>query len=251
MLAVRTGLSPVMIGRAAELARLRELASATGDPAVALISGEAGIGKTRLVAELVATLDPAWPVLAGQGSQGAPGRPFQLLLEAVEPQVAAWDAVPERLADRSEPLRLLLAPVAPRLAGPAEREYGHEELLRAAVALVRELAGRQGALLVFEDLHWADAESIALFGRLAVTPWSSCWPSWSASGWSPPSPSTASAGPRWPSCWPPSTATRCRSRSPRRCTGAPGATRSSWRSWWSPPAGPTRRGWPTSRCPGT
>ena len=170
MLAVRTGLSPVMIGRAAELARLRELASTTGDPAVALISGEAGIGKTRLVAELVATLDPSWPVLAGQGSQGAPGRPFQLLLEAVEPQVATWDAVPERLADRSEPLRLLLAPVAPKLAGHAEREYGQEELLRAAVALVRELAGRQGALLVFEDLHWADAESIALFGRLAVTP---------------------------------------------------------------------------------
>ena len=74
MLAVRTGLSPVMIGRAAELARLRELASTTGDPAVALISGEAGIGKTRLVAELVATLDPRWPVLAGQGSRHSVSR---------------------------------------------------------------------------------------------------------------------------------------------------------------------------------
>ena len=69
MLAARTGLSPVMVGRADELARLRELAAEirTG-PAVALISGEAGIGKTRLVAELIATLDPALPVLAGQGS---------------------------------------------------------------------------------------------------------------------------------------------------------------------------------------
>jgi DNA-binding NarL/FixJ family response regulator len=168
MLAARTGLSPVMVGRADELARLRELAA--GDhPAVALVGGEAGIGKTRLVAELVATLDPAVAVLAGQGSQGAPSRPFQLLLEAVEPRVAAWDAVPEPLADRSEPLRLLLAPVAPKLAGHDERDYGQEELLRAAVALVRELAGPAGALLVFEDLHWADAESLALFGRLAVT----------------------------------------------------------------------------------
>src|SRR5829696_882558 len=167
MLAARTGLSPVMVGRAAELARLRELAATTGEPAVALVSGEAGIGKTRLVAELVATLDPGLPVLAGQGSQGAPGRPFQLLLEAVEPLVAAWDAVPDALAGRTEPLRLLLAPVAPKLAGPAEREYGQEELLGAAVALVRELAD-PGALLVFEDLHWADAESIALFGRLAA-----------------------------------------------------------------------------------
>ncbi len=32
---------------------------------MALISGEAGIGKTRLVAELVAALSPALPVLAG------------------------------------------------------------------------------------------------------------------------------------------------------------------------------------------
>ncbi|MFL6271800.1 MAG: AAA family ATPase [Actinomycetes bacterium] len=211
MLAARTGLSPVMVGRADELARLRELAITTGKPAVALISGEAGIGKTRLVAELVATLSPTLPVLAGQGSQGAPSRPFQLLLEAVEPQVATWDAVPEPLADRSEPLRLLLAPVAAKLAGPAEREYGQEELLRAAAALVRELAGPQGALLVFEDLHWADAESVALFGRLAVSAdlplllvgtfrpegvarrprWSSCWPSWSASVWSQASPWSA------------------------------------------------------------
>src|SRR5215211_9561103 len=167
MLAARTGLSPVMVGRAAELARLRELAATTGEPALALVSGEAGIGKTRLVAELVATLDPGVAVLAGQGGQGAPGRPFQLLLEAVEPLVAGWDAIPEALAGRTEPLRLLLAPVAPKLAGPAERGYGQEELLGAAVALVRELAG-PGALLVFEDLHWADAESIALFGRLAA-----------------------------------------------------------------------------------
>jgi MoxR-like ATPase len=69
MLAARTGLSPVMVGRADELARLRELAADTGaGPAVALISGEAGIGKTRLVSELIATLDPTLPVLAGQGS---------------------------------------------------------------------------------------------------------------------------------------------------------------------------------------
>jgi MoxR-like ATPase len=57
-----------MVGRAEELARLRTLTTLTGGPAVALINGEAGIGKTRLVAELVATLDPALPVLAGQGS---------------------------------------------------------------------------------------------------------------------------------------------------------------------------------------
>jgi hypothetical protein len=113
-----------MVGRAVELARLRELAARVGDPAVVLVTGEAGIGKTRLVSELVATLDPSTPVLAGQGSQGAPGRPFQLLLEAVEPLVEAWDAAPVRLAAREEALRLLLGSVAPKLAAHAEREYG-------------------------------------------------------------------------------------------------------------------------------
>jgi DNA-binding CsgD family transcriptional regulator/tetratricopeptide (TPR) repeat protein len=109
-------------------------------------------------------------------SQGAPGRPFQLL-EAVEPVVESWEAIPEPLAGRAEPLRLLLGPVAPELAASPERDYGQEELLRTAVALVRELVGGVApraadrparALLVFEDLQWADAQSVALFGRLAV-----------------------------------------------------------------------------------
>jgi DNA-binding CsgD family transcriptional regulator/tetratricopeptide (TPR) repeat protein len=168
MLAARAGLSPVMVGRAEELARLRELAARAAGPEVVLLAGEAGVGKTRLVAELVASLDPSVPVLAGRASQGAPGRPFELLLEAVEQQVAAWEAVPEPLAARAEPLRLLLGPVAPGIDRPAERDYGPEELLRAAGTLVRELAGPGPAVLVFEDLHWADAQSVALFGRLAL-----------------------------------------------------------------------------------
>jgi DNA-binding CsgD family transcriptional regulator len=168
MLAAWTGLSPVMVGRAAELARLRALAAMAAGPQVALLAGEAGVGKTRLVAELVAGLGPGVPVLAGRADQGAPGRPFRLLLEAVEPAVAGWQAVPAALAARSEPLRVLLGGTAPGLEPSAERDYGPEELLRTAVALVRELAGAGLAVVVFEDLHWADPQSVALFGRLAL-----------------------------------------------------------------------------------
>ena len=140
--------------------------------------------------------------------------------------MAGWDAVPEPLADRSEPLRLLLAPVAPKLAAHAEREYGQEELLRAAVDLVRELAGPAGAVVVFEDLHWADAESVALFGRLADhrRPARCCWSAptgptgvsrrhplaellagWSAGTRSPASPGAARPGRRGRAASPPST----------------------------------------------
>jgi DNA-binding CsgD family transcriptional regulator len=170
MLTGRTGLCPVMVGRGMELARLHAALAADGTQ-LALVSGEAGVGKTRLLRELAATLPAGARVLAGQASQGVPARPFQLLLEAIGPSVAGWRQVPRRLAQREEPLRLLLRPILAHLEPCSDREYGQEELLGAAVALVEDLligAGR--GVLVFEDLHWADAQSVALFGRLALTP---------------------------------------------------------------------------------
>ena len=165
----RSGLSPIMVGRAAELDRLRGLFPPVGDPELALVSGEAGVGKTRLVKELLATLPAGTPVLTGRAQEGAMGRPFELLLEAVEPLVRDWTDVPEPLEARAEPIRLLLAPAAAALARRPDRDYGPEELLRAGVDLVRHLIGATPSLLLFDDLHWADAESVTLFGRLATT----------------------------------------------------------------------------------
>ena len=171
----RRGLSPVMVGRRAELARLARLVSepvppATVEPRVAMISGEAGVGKTRLVRELVAGLPTGVSLFAGQASRDVIGRPFELLLEAVEPTVSTWTEIPAALAGRADVLGVLLGPVAPALAQPSDREYYQPELLRAAVDLMRYLAGEGSAVMVFEDLHWADAESVAVFGRLGTTP---------------------------------------------------------------------------------
>jgi DNA-binding CsgD family transcriptional regulator/tetratricopeptide (TPR) repeat protein len=159
-----------MVGRAAELAAVRRLLDDLAEPRVVLIGGPAGVGKTRLVQELLGDMAAGLAVLWGHAEQGALGRPWGLLLEAVEARVAEWDAAPEDLAARVDPLRLLLAPVAPRLGRPAERDYASEELLRAAVDLVGHLTRPGGAVVVFEDLQWADAESLAVFSRLALTP---------------------------------------------------------------------------------
>src|SRR6266536_2523454 len=170
MLIARAGLSPVMVGRGGELERLRRLFAAVADPQVALVSGEAGVGKTRLLRELVLGLPDGTAVLAGQAEEGAMGRPYQLLLEAAEPYLGGWSAVPEPLGARRDALRVLLAPVLPDLTPSDERDLAREELLRAAVDLVRHLVGGQDrAVVMFEDLQWADAESLALFGRLATT----------------------------------------------------------------------------------
>lgn len=167
----RTGLSPVMVGRSPELGRLRaalEIDARLG-PAVALVSGEAGVGKSRLLGEFVAGIEPPTTLLIAAAQAGDLGRPLELLRDAVESHVAGWTTVPEPLAARAGAIASLLAPVAPGLAGAATETPTREELLRAGVDLIRHLAGGRTAVVVMEDLHWADAESIAFLKRLVLT----------------------------------------------------------------------------------
>jgi DNA-binding CsgD family transcriptional regulator len=158
-----------MVGRAEELKRLCAMVHPGGNPRVALVSGEAGVGKTRLIQELVAQVGTGIPVLTGQAEQGAMGRPYQLLLEAVSAVVASWTRVPPPLRPWEDALSTLLAPVAVHLTIP-ECRCSADELARAATELVRFLVGAGPGLVVFEDLHWADAESLGLFHFLAASP---------------------------------------------------------------------------------
>jgi DNA-binding CsgD family transcriptional regulator/tetratricopeptide (TPR) repeat protein len=133
------------------------------------VSGEAGTGKTRLVQELLSSIGSQAKILTARAEEGAMGRPFALLLEAVAPDVALWDAVPAELAGWEDALGTLLGPVAPALRAE-ERPYASDELIRAARELVRYLALGSPVVVVFEDLHWADADSLGLFQRLSITP---------------------------------------------------------------------------------
>ncbi|MET0729025.1 MAG: LuxR C-terminal-related transcriptional regulator [Acidimicrobiales bacterium] len=148
MLVARAGLSPVMVGRAGELSRLRGLLGASAVPAVALVSGEGGIGKTRLVQELVASAAPGTSVLAGQADPGTVGRPMELFLDAVAVAGASAPAVEGQLS------------VVRDASRPAD------DRIRAGVELVRALTADGVGLVVFEDLHWADSESLAVLERL-------------------------------------------------------------------------------------
>jgi DNA-binding CsgD family transcriptional regulator len=134
-----------MIGRESELRRLTRLASAR-EPAVAFIAGEPGIGKTRLVHELLATVPDGTLVLVGQAEPGSLSRPYEVLLDAI-------DGRPE--VDEEQ-----LAALADARRSPVER-------LHTGLALVADLIGDSPAVIVFEDLHWADSESAALFERIA------------------------------------------------------------------------------------
>jgi DNA-binding CsgD family transcriptional regulator/tetratricopeptide (TPR) repeat protein len=167
----RPGLCPVMVGRGAELRELERLLAGLrapgGAPAVAIVSGEAGVGKSRLLREFCLGVDGATLLLAGHADEGDFGVPFALLREAVAPIVSAWTDVPAPLAHREHGLRHLLDPLLTQPGHPEDHDHAAEELLHAGMDLLRYLVGAGPGVLLFEDLHWADAESIELFGRLA------------------------------------------------------------------------------------
>lgn len=134
-----------MIGRESELRQLARLASSR-EPSVALIAGEPGIGKTRLVHELLARVSADTVILVGQAEPGSLSRPYEVLLDAIDDHPEVDET---RLAALADPRR-----------SPVER-------LHTGLAIVNALIGDAPAVIVFEDLHWADSESAALFERIA------------------------------------------------------------------------------------
>jgi DNA-binding NarL/FixJ family response regulator len=153
--------SRAFVGRGPELALVLDRLDATGAGrgGVLLVSGPAGIGKTRLVEEALARYDGT--ALVGRGrctdDPGAP--PFWPWSRAL------------RAVDRGTGGTALSAVLPAERAVPAEPAVAAAERFRALTAatdaLLRAAADRPLAL-VLEDLHWADVESLDLLRRVAA-----------------------------------------------------------------------------------
>ncbi|MGB8022126.1 MAG: AAA family ATPase [Candidatus Nanopelagicales bacterium] len=160
-----------MVGRARELAELRErfAVAATGDPQVVVIGGEAGIGKSRLMAELARVIGPEGRVAVGHclelGPDGPPFGPFAMMLRSL-----IADLGPERLSELAGPGRSDLAGLTPEL-GPVRHEdpMGRGRLFEAMATLFEHAAAELPLVLVFEDLHWSDTSSRDLLRFLMRT----------------------------------------------------------------------------------
>src|SRR4051794_41862718 len=94
-----------MVGRADELTRLARLPDEEDAPAIALIEGEAGIGKTRLLRELCERLPEGTRVLAGQADPGTAGRPFELVGDALRHEQGGPPGMGGELTDPSRATR--------------------------------------------------------------------------------------------------------------------------------------------------
>nr|WP_240627725.1 helix-turn-helix transcriptional regulator [Streptomyces scopuliridis] len=162
--------SPVFVGRSAELTALTEaLARATaGEPQALLIGGEAGVGKTRLIEELhaVACAEKAVVAVGGCveiGADGLPFAPFSTALRSLRRQL------PDELKAAAEGQEDELARILPEL-GQSDRgalgEDGTARLFELTARLLERLAADRTVVLVLEDLHWADASTRHLLAYL-------------------------------------------------------------------------------------
>lgn len=165
------------IGRGAERERLRQALrhSETGRGQLVLLTGAAGIGKTRLALDIAdeATRQarpvlwgrcleepgapPYWPwvqvlrglpeVPGGPAALGALGLPSVALLAGIVPSLFAQGAAPQRR----------------RTVAPTDRF----QLFDAVAQLLHQVARHEPLVLMLEDLHWADTTSLRLLAFVA------------------------------------------------------------------------------------
>ncbi|MFE1014847.1 AAA family ATPase [Streptomyces sp. NPDC058794] len=169
--------SPVFVGRAAELATLNDafVRAAAAEPQALLLGGEAGVGKTRLVEEFADAARRRGAVVAlggcvEIGADGLPFAPFSTALRALRRQL------PGELADAAAGQEEELARLLPELGegtpvtgGGRHDEESMARLFELTARLLERVAARHTVVLVLEDLHWADASTRHLIAYLVRT----------------------------------------------------------------------------------
>ena len=157
-----------MVGRDHLRARLREvLRDAAASPGRLLwVEGEAGIGKTRLLSE-------AESIAEAEGTRVVRGAGWS---DAATPAFWVWTQVLRRLLDgevpaghRARPAVALVPELAPGAPAVADHTSDRFPLFDAVHAVLQDHGGRGPLLVLLDDVHWADVDSLRLLAFLAAT----------------------------------------------------------------------------------
>jgi DNA-binding NarL/FixJ family response regulator len=168
---------PVLIGRELQLAALGRLIAQAyrGHGQTALVAGEAGIGKSRLVAEIKRhAVQQGFAVLQGRCFEPDGVLPYAPLLDLLRAFVAVQppNDVAELLGTTAAELVKLLPELTVALpdlspGSALEPQQEHRRLRQAIVQFFARLAARKSLLVIIEDLHWCDESSLEALLALA------------------------------------------------------------------------------------
>ena len=150
-----------MVGRDGELRRLLSLLddAEAGRSVVALVSGDAGVGKTRLIGEVTRlAAGRGFTVLSGQCAELGDSVPYLPLADALR-GAAQSTGVRDALSSRPALSRLLPEGGEGPIADSDRSGLARQQMLGGVLGLLAELAAAGPVLLVLEDLHWADAST--------------------------------------------------------------------------------------------
>ncbi|MFL6012562.1 MAG: BTAD domain-containing putative transcriptional regulator [Gaiellaceae bacterium] len=155
-----------LIGRTDELARLHDAyvdARDHGRCALATIVGEAGIGKTRLMRELLEPLRDEARILVGRCASYGEGATYIPIAEVVR------QAAPQMSVDGIRALMAGEEDAAQRIAelvGVSEGPAAHGEAFWAVRRFVETMAQDRPLVLVLDDIHWAEPTLLDLIEYL-------------------------------------------------------------------------------------
>ena len=152
-----------LVGRQADLDALRdEIAAVDAHGRAVVVSGDAGMGKTRLLRDFAESLDVGVIVLRGASVDSGSGpAPLTAITDLLRDLVDALgvDAVREAAGPAADALGVLVPALADS-PGDAER------LADVVVETFSNLARTQRLVVIIEDLHWSDSTTCEIAARL-------------------------------------------------------------------------------------
>jgi tetratricopeptide (TPR) repeat protein len=167
-----------LVGRAGLLSELESTFARVraGAGTMVLLSGEPGIGKTRLMAEFAQRLEGRAHLLRGAGHPDSQLTPYQPLVDALRPALVANPTWLEKAGCCFDEISMLMPELRGHPGSRAPRETPRSPagirqrtgLFEALARLVLGMAsGARPLVLLLDDLHWADSTTIDWLGFLA------------------------------------------------------------------------------------
>jgi tetratricopeptide (TPR) repeat protein len=160
-----------MVGRDSELAIARAAwrQASEGRGGVLMVSGEPGVGKTRLCEALLAEASSSWSTMRGAAREEEGPLPYAPIVEALDRLLAARPDLAFSLTSAAQAELARVTAASPAQPTDPEPRADRQRIFSSVAQVFARAAGERGAVLLLDDLHAADEATLQLVHYLART----------------------------------------------------------------------------------